>query len=82
MNLRLLFFASLRELTGAEELTWPWPTDGGTVEELLGQLFERFPALRTWKDNLLVAVDLEYADRQTRLLPGQEVAIMPPVQGG
>ena len=81
-NLRLLFFASLREVTGQSELTWPWPETGGTVEELLSQLFERFPRLRDWNESLLVAADLEYARRETRLLPGQEIAIMPPVQGG
>jgi len=32
--------------------------------------------------SLLVARDLEYAGRDTRLSPGQEVAVMPPVQGG
>jgi molybdopterin converting factor small subunit len=29
-----------------------------------------------------MAVDLEYATRETQLFPGQEVALMPPVQGG
>lgn len=82
MSIRVLFFATLREVAGAPELTWPWPESGGTVEELLAQLFERFPRLRDWNESLLVAVDLEYARREARLVPGQEVAIMPPVQGG
>jgi molybdopterin converting factor small subunit len=82
MSIRLLFFASLREVTGIGELNWPWPESGGTVDDLLVQLFDQYPGLQSWNDALLVAVDLEYAGRDTRLSPGQEVAIMPPVQGG
>ena len=40
------------------------------------------PKLREWDGNILVAADLEYVDRDARLRDGQEVAIMPPVQGG
>lgn len=82
MKLRVLFFASLREITGAGELEWPWPAEGDSVAALLEQLFERFPRLRDWETRLLVAADCEYAGRDTQLLPGQEVAVMPPVQGG
>lgn len=84
-SLRLLFFSSLRDVTGADELDWPWPpSDGGaqTVATLLAGLYDRWPALAAWDARLLVAVDLAYALRGDPLRPGQEVALMPPVQGG
>jgi molybdopterin converting factor small subunit len=52
------------------------------VASLLAELYERWPALSSWDGRLLMAVDLEYATRETQLIPGQEVALMPPVQGG
>jgi len=84
-SLHLLFFSSLREVVGVEEMDWPWPPSGraaGTVGELLAELYLRWPGLAGWDARLLVAVDLEYAGREERLRAGQEVALMPPVQGG
>lgn len=84
-TIRLLFFSSLRDLTGVEEIDWSWPpTDGGeaTVAQLLREVWARWPALEAWDARLLVAVDLAYADRSTVVRAGQEVALMPPVQGG
>ncbi len=83
--LRLLFFSSLRDLVDEESVEWAWPPVSGaapTVATLLAGVYERWPALADWDSRLLVAVDLAYADRGTTLTPGQEVALMPPVQGG
>lgn len=83
--LRLLFFSSLRDLSGAEEIEWPWPPLSGsapTVATLLAEVYDRWPALAAWDARVLVAVDLAYAARDTLIQPGQEVALMPPVQGG
>jgi molybdopterin converting factor small subunit len=41
-----------------------------------------YPGLEGWKGSLLLAVNGEYADRATRIAAGDEVALMPPVQGG
>ena len=84
-TIRLLFFSSLREVSGVDETEWPWPPSAGAspvVASLLAELYERWPALSSWDGRLLMAVDLEYATRETQLFPGQEVALMPPVQGG
>jgi molybdopterin converting factor small subunit len=84
-TVRLLFFSTLRDLAGAEEMDWPWPPCSGgaqTVATLLAEVYDRWPALAAWDPRLLVAVDLAYATRETPLRPGQEVALMPPVQGG
>lgn len=83
--LRLLFFSTLRDLAEVEEIDWPWPPAAGgapTVAALLAEVYQRWPALAAWDARMLVAVDLAYATRDTPLQPGQEVALMPPVQGG
>ena len=82
MTVRVLFFSLLRDVVGAEELEWELPDDGMTVSALLGQLYEKWPGLKEWDSKILVALDLDYVDRSTELSDGQEVAIMPPVQGG
>lgn len=84
-TLRVLFFSSLRDVAGTDALDWPWPPPAGgaqTVATLLTEIYDRWPALASWDPRLLVAVDLAYATRDTPLAPGQEVALMPPVQGG
>ena len=81
MNVRVLFFGPLVDVTGgsAMEMTLP---DSSSVQSLLDALFLKWPALRDWDANLLIAVNLAYAARAEQIPPGAEVAIMPPVQGG
>jgi molybdopterin converting factor small subunit len=40
------------------------------------------PALRTHDKSILTGVGVEFVDRNCRLKPGEEISIMPPVQGG
>lgn len=81
MNLRVLFFSVLRDLTGHEELACSL-NEGTSVSDLLTQLYTRWPELAEWDRSLLVAVDQNYVKRDAPLHEGAEVAIMPPVQGG
>lgn len=81
MNVRVLFFGPLVDITGSAEQEMTLP-DSATVQMLLDALFLKWPALRDWDANLLVAVNLAYAARSEFIPPGVEVAIMPPVQGG
>jgi molybdopterin converting factor subunit 1 len=84
MTVRLLFFSQLRDLCGADELAFELePADGETVVgDLLEKLYTDYEGMREWDGRLLVAVNQEYADRRTALSEGDEVAVMPPVQGG
>jgi len=81
MNVRVLFFGPLVDVTGSSTLELALP-GASTVQTLLEELFQRWPALRDWEPNLLVAVNLAYARREDSIPPGSEIAIMPPVQGG
>lgn len=81
MNVKVLFFSVLRDLTGAEEVLWPVAADA-RVADLLQSLYGRWPGLAEWDGSLLVAVDQVYVKRDAPVQQGCEVAIMPPVQGG
>ena len=81
-SIKLLFFSVLRDITGVNETEWPLEAVPVSVTDLLEQLYERWPAMRDWDGTILVAADLNYIDRDGEINAGQEVAIMPPVQGG
>ena len=82
MKVRVLFFSLLRDISGAEEIDFPISSEEITVESLLDQLFAKYDGLKEWNDKLLIAVNCEYANRSDTIKAGDEVAIMPPVQGG
>jgi len=81
MNVRVQFYAQLRELIGVEELHLELP-QGATVRELLEQVYAQQPILRAHDKSLLIGAGLEFVDRNYKPNPGEEIAIMPPVQGG
>ena len=81
MKVRAQFYAQLRELVGNHELEVELP-QGATVRELLENIYAQKPALRAYDKSILVGAGLEFVDRNYKLKPGEEIAIMPPVQGG
>ena len=81
MKVRVQFYAHLRELVGTQELELELP-QGATVRELLEKVYVQNPALRGHDKSILVGAGLEFIDRNYELNPGEEIAIMPPVQGG
>ena len=81
MNVRVQFYAQLRELIGSHELELVLP-QGSTVRELLEKIYAQKPAFRAHDKSILIAAGLEFVDRDYNLNPGEEIAIMPPVQGG
>ena len=81
MNVRVQFYAQLRELIGIHELQLELP-QGATVRELLEAIYSQKPGLRVQDKSILVGAGLEFVDRDYHIKPGEEIAIMPPVQGG
>lgn len=55
---------------------------GSTVADLLARLYADHPKMQGWDKTLLVAIGLEFAGRGQELHEGDEVSVMPPVQGG
>jgi len=81
MKVRVQFYAQLRDLVGVRELDLELP-EAATVRELLEQVYAGYPALRAHDKSILIGAGLEFVDRNYKVNPGEEIAIMPPVQGG
>ena len=81
MNLHVQFFSRLRELAGVSEMEIEIPAES-TSADLLQLLYLRTPALRDWDKSILVASGVEFVGRDYVLRPGDQISIMPPVQGG
>lgn len=75
------FFSRLKEAAGCA--AWEVElSEGARLHDLVRALLEKFPQLAPWDGRLLLAVGLEYATPDHTLREGDEVSIMPPVQGG
>jgi len=75
------FYAQLRDLIGIRELDVDL-SKGATVRDLLDQIYAKQPALRRHDKSILIGAGVEFVDRSHKLKPGDEIFIMPPVQGG
>lgn len=81
MKMRVQFYAQLRDLVGVRELDVELP-EGATVRDLLERVYAQRPALRGHDKGILIGAGLEFVERNYKLKPGEEIAIMPPLQGG
>lgn len=81
MRVRVLLFASYRDLAGTGELDIQLPR-GATAGRLIRSLREGGDGLGKLPNEPVVAINQEYATLSTALVDGDEVAILPPVAGG
>jgi len=81
MKIRVQFYAQLRDLIGIRELDLNLG-EGATVHDLLEKIYAQQPALRPHDKSILIGAGVEFVDRNYELKPNEEIAIMPPVQGG
>ena len=81
MTLRVHFYSYFKDLTGCPS-TEESVVEGATIDQLLGQLYVRFPKLTAMRNSTLIAVGVDYQGRSYVLKPGDEVSLFPPVQGG
>jgi MoaE-MoaD fusion protein len=81
MHVRLLFFATLKDIVGVRQMEVELAQDA-TVGDVLAHLENRYPRLRDYRPVVLTAVNEEYVDQRARVQDGDELAIFPPVSGG
>ena len=81
MRVQVQFFSHLRDLASTSELEVDLP-QGASVHNLLQKLYSEKPALASADKTILTAAGLEFVGRDYQLNDGDEVSIMPPVQGG
>jgi molybdopterin converting factor small subunit len=90
MNVRIRLFARARDLAGCDTLELALATPVGawsgdhapTVRDVRRELAVVCPALGAILERSALAVNEEWADDQTSVPPGAEVAVLPPVSGG
>ena len=81
MKIRVEFYSQLRDLAGIAELNIDLPAEA-TVADLLEKVYRKAPKLRSRDKSTLVGAGVEFVDRNYKLKAGDEISIMPPVQGG
>jgi molybdopterin synthase catalytic subunit len=81
MSVTICFYSCLKDLTGCAQTRETVPA-GSTLGDLLKALAARFPELGAMEKSTLMAVGLDYQDRSYVLQEGDEVSLLPPVQGG
>ncbi|MEE2782147.1 MAG: MoaD/ThiS family protein [Pseudomonadota bacterium] len=80
-EVRVIFFASLREEVGCDEIA----VQAGSLNELLDELRRQLSEtaiIALTAENVRIAVNQMLVDGVVDLQPGDEVAFLPPVTGG
>ncbi|MBI3898516.1 MAG: MoaD/ThiS family protein [Gammaproteobacteria bacterium] len=77
MTITVRFFASLRERVGRAETTV-----AGAGPHTVADIWATATGGQPCPPNTLVAINMEYADRDRIVADGDEVAFFPPVTGG
>jgi molybdopterin converting factor small subunit len=82
-RVRILFFATARTAVGARSISWPVPTSGRTLREVLSEVVVAHPHLGPLLPHCRFFRNEEAVARPDELLrPGEELAIHPPYGGG
>ena len=81
LNIKVLFFASCRDLIGTGEQKMVLE-DGATVIDLISKLASEHARFIDMAPSLMVSVNQAYVERDAELQEGDEVAFIPPVSGG
>ena len=81
MSIKVLFFASLSDITGMRETR----VDSAGFKDVLS-VFDKFakdfPSLEKYRSSVLFALNSEFAGSDSPIRDGDEVAFFPPVSGG
>ncbi len=81
MQIRVLFFGVLKDLTGraSDSLSLP---EQATLSDALQHYSQQNPRLQALVPMIAMSINQEYATPQSSLKSGDEVAFLPPVSGG
>ena len=82
MQINILFFATLKDLTGTKRLLLELPSETTTLSSVRDNLISRYPEIEANLNAALASINEEYAFAQDTVKDGDEVAFFPPVSGG
>lgn len=80
-QIRVLFFATLKDRVGTKEITLDLP-HGARVADLKRLLVDSYPQLAGVLDSAVVSLNREFAFEEDPIPIGAEAALFPPVSGG
>ncbi|WP_313803315.1 molybdopterin converting factor subunit 1 [Cytobacillus sp.] len=75
---KILFFAHLRDAVGEESITMD--ANGKTIAELKQMVLEKYASVNL--ENVMTAINEEFASDEDIIHEGNEIAFIPPVSGG
>jgi molybdopterin synthase sulfur carrier subunit len=78
-EIRILLFAGLRERAGWAERHWPVDCTGGITPR---QIWLTLQLPDELTQEIRIAINQQFADPDTPLQPGDELAFLPPISGG
>ncbi len=81
MQIRMRYFASVREITGQNEELFTL-VETSTVAQVRGLLLANYPRLETGLARADPAINHQYVNAETLLKEGDELVFIPPVGGG
>lgn len=81
MQIRVLFFGVLKDLTGKSAASIDLP-DGSTARDAASLCATQYPRIEPSLHSVAIAVNHEYASPDAVLHANDEVALLPPVSGG
>jgi molybdopterin converting factor subunit 1 len=81
IRVKVLCFGRVRELTGLTEEEAE-VREGTTLADFLERYMRRYPQLAGFRASLVVSRNQEFAEWDTRIANGDEIAFLPPVSGG
>lgn len=80
-NIKLLFFATLRDRAGTKSMDIEIPSDL-TIQGLKDKLALDYPNLAQSMSSVIVTINREYAFDEAIVPQNAEIALFPPVSGG
>ena len=81
MQIIITLFALLREKAGTETVLLDVPPQA-RLSQAVAQLLQQYPALTPYMERVRYARHMEFAEMDSLLTEGDEIALIPPVSGG
>ncbi len=81
MKIKVLYFSSIKDKLKKNQETIELE-QSISLADLISNLKQKYPEISKNLDNVMVAVNEEYVDKDYSLKEGDVVALIPPVSGG
>lgn len=81
IQITVKLFAIFQEVFATDEIQVKL-NSGASVSEIFDRLVSQHPNLEQWRSLTRYAINLSFAESNTILKNGDEVALIPPVSGG